>query len=426
MSARADDPGGLLLGAFLSALDTVSPARLLAPHLGGPRPDFILAVGKASVPMARAALDVHPGVPALVVTPHGTAPDPEAPTSEGWAGVDVIEAGHPVPDGGSIRAGHAALEALGALRAGQGALVLLSGGGSALLCAPRGVTLAQKQALTGELLRCGADVTEINTVRKHLSAVKGGQLAQVTRAQLRTLVLSDVVGDPLDMIASGPTVPDPTTFADALAVLDRYGLAAPEARAHFRSGAPDTPDTLPDAPATVIGGNRHLLDAARSYLTARGVRTLILGDTFTGEARALAAFHASLIRSVREHGTPTPRPVAFLSGGEATVTLGPDAGRGGRNLEFALALLTELGGTPAGLRGVHVLSAGSDGVDGSSDAAGAVLHPDSLDRARALGLDPRGYLRRHDAHPFFDALGDLLRTGPTGHNVGDVRAILIE
>ncbi|GGB73398.1 glycerate kinase [Deinococcus soli (ex Cha et al. 2016)] len=420
------DPAEVLRGAFLSALDAVSPARLLAPHLGGPRPEFILAVGKASVPMAHAALNAYAGVPTLVVTPHGTASASQDSASEAWSRVEVIAASHPVPDAGSVRAGRAALERLGSLRAGQRALVLLSGGGSALLCAPRGVTLAQKQALTGELLRCGADITEINTVRKHLSAVKGGGLALATRARVRTLVLSDVVGDPLDMIASGPTVPDPTTFADALAVLNRYGLAAPEARAYFLSGAPDTPETLPDSAATVIGGNRHLLEAAREALTAQGVPTLILGDTFTGEARALAEFHASVIRSVQEHGTPAPRPVALLSGGEATVTLGPDAGRGGRNLEFALALLTELGGTPAGLRGVHVLSAGSDGVDGSSDAAGAVLHPDSLDRARALGLDPRGYLRRHDTHPFFDALGDLLRTGPTGHNVGDVRAILIE
>ena len=289
----------------------------------------------------------------------------------------------------------------------------------ALMAAPDGVTLEQKQALTRDLLRAGADIGEINTVRRHLSRTKGGRLAQATQAQVRALLLSDVVGDDVSVIASGPTVPDPTTFADALAVLDRYGIAAPEARAHFTSGAPDTPDKLPRATHQVIGSNRLLLAAAQRHLESEGVRAVILGDTFEGEARDLARFHASLARSVEEFGSPVPAPVVLLSGGEATVTLRGD-GVGGRNQEFALALLLALGE-----RGLFALSAGSDGVDGSSEAAGAFLTPDSLARARALGLDPRDFLARNDSGTFFQRLGDALVTGPSGHNLNDFRALAL-
>lgn len=424
LPAVLHDPRALLEGAFWHALHAASPGRLLEPYLRGPSapglpaPDLILAVGKASVPMARAALNAYPDTPTLIVKPHGP-PDPAPwPTQ-----VEVIQAGHPLPDDASVRASHAALARMRALGADQTALVLISGGGSALLCAPDGVTLAHKQALTDALLRSGADIHEINTVRKHLSAVKGGRLAQATAARVRTLLLSDVVGDPPGMIASGPTVPDPTSAADALRVLDRYHLSAPEARAHLTSGAPDTPGDLPRATHQVIGSNRTLLEAAARYLRDQGVKAVILGDTFTGEARALAAFHAQIIRSVQAHATPFAPPLVLLSGGEATVTLGPDAGRGGRNQEFALALLTELG--PSGLPGVHALSAGSDGRDGSSSGTGAFLTPDSLDRAGHLGLDPLEFLARHDAHTFFQALGDVLHTGLTGHNLNDFRAVAL-
>ncbi|WP_019587855.1 glycerate kinase type-2 family protein [Deinococcus apachensis] len=410
----------LLEHSFRSALEAVAPAHLLAPFLTGPRPDLVLAFGKAALPMLRAALETYPGVPGLAVPPRGT-PDLSAPP-----GVEVLPGSHPVPDEHSVRAAEAALTRVRALPAGARLLVLVSGGGSALLSAPWGVTLAQKQALTRDLLRAGANIVEINAVRKHLSRVKGGWLARATQAQVRALLLSDVIGDDPSVIASGPTVPDPTTFAEALDVLDRYRVEAPEARAHLRAGIqgnlPETPKPgeLPHVENVVIGSNRVLLEAARRVLEERGVRAVILSDTFAGEARDLAGFHASLVRSIRAYGTPFRGPLVLLSGGEATVTVRGD-GWGGRNQEFALALLHELGE-----RGVYALSAGSDGIDGRSDAAGASLTPDSLARARSLGLDPRDFLARNDSGSFFAALGDALITGPTGHNVGDYRAILVE
>lgn len=407
------DPRALLERAYRAALDSASPARLLAPHLTGPPPALILAFGKASLPMARAALAAYPGVPTLVVPPAGTA-DLSAP-----AEAVVMPGAHPVPDERSAAAAEEALRRLGALRPDQEALILVSGGGSALLAAPDGVTLAEKQALTRELLRAGADIGEINTVRRHLSRVKGGRLAQATPARVRALLLSDVVGDDPSVIASGPTVPDPTTFADALAVLEKYGIAAPAVRAHFQSGAPDTPDTLPHVTNEIIGSNRLLLEAAQAYLEGQGVRAVILGDTFEGEARELARFHASLVRSVQQYGSPLPPPLVLLSGGEATVTLRGD-GAGGRNQEFALALALALGEA-----GVYALSAGSDGIDGSSDAAGAFLTPDTLLRARTAGLNPREFLNRNDSGTFFARLGDALVTGPSGHNLNDFRALLV-
>ena len=350
-------------------------------------------------------------MPTLAVPPAATA-DLSAPPE-----ATVMPGSHPVPDERSVAAANEALRRLAALKEGQEALVLVSGGGSALLAAPHGVTLAQKQRLTKELLRAGADISDINTVRRHLSRTKGGRLAQATRARVRALLLSDVVGDDMSVIASGPTVPDATTFADALAVLERYGLAAPEARAHFASGTPDTPDALPNVINTVVGSNRLLLEAAQKHLAKRGVASLILGDTFGGEARELARFHASLVRSVQGYGSPARAPAVLLSGGEATVTLRGE-GVGGRNQEFALALALALG-----KHGIYALSAGSDGVDGSSAAAGAFLTPDTLERARGLGLDAQDFLNRNDSGHFFARLGDALVTGPSGHNLNDFRAL---
>ncbi|GHF46086.1 hydroxypyruvate reductase [Deinococcus metalli] len=403
------DVRALLAETYHAALDAVRPGVLLAPHLSGPRPEFVLAFGKAAVPMARAALDAFPGVPALVVPPMPAA----------VPGAEVLAASHPVPDGSSVRAAERALERLGALREGQEALVLVSGGGSALLCAPDGVTLAQKQALTRALLRAGADIRDLNTVRKHLSRVKGGRLAAATRARVRALLLSDVVGDDPAVIASGPTVPDPTTFADALAVLDRYGLDAPEARAHLQAGVrgevPDTPRALPNVSTAVIGGGRSLLEAARRVLEGRGVRVVILGDTFEGDVRDVAAAHVAAVRAAAATG----EPVVLISGGEATVHVRGD-GVGGRNTEFALWLLRDLHGL-----GVSALSAGSDGVDGSSGGAGAFLTPDSARRAQAAGLNIASCLARNDSASFFAALGDLFVTGPTEHNLNDVRLIAV-
>ena len=406
----------LLEAAYREALSAVSPARLLEPHLGGPRPDLIVAFGKASLPMARAALGAYPDVPTLVIPPAGTT-ELAAPVS-----AEVMPAAHPIPDRNSVLAAEEVLRRVSALQEGQEVLVLVSGGGSALLCAPDGVSLEQKRALTRELLRAGATIGEINAVRKHLSRTKGGRLAQGARANIRALLLSDVVGDDPAVIASGPTVPDPTTFADALAVLDKYKLDAPEARKHFQSGALDTPKALPNVSNTIIGSNHLLLAAAQRHLQAQGVRAVILGDTFEGEAQALAGFHASVIRSIQRHGEPFHGPLVLLSGGEATVTLPPNCtGIGGRNQEFALALALALGE-----QGVYALSAGSDGIDGSSPAAGTFLTPDMLQRAKALGLDAPDFLVRHDSGSFFARLGDDLVTGPSGHNLNDFRAIWVE
>lgn len=403
------DVHALLRETYRAALDGVRPEALLAPHLTGTRPHFVLAFGKAAVPMARVALEAFPGVPALVVPP----------VWEDVPGAEVIAGSHPVPDTASVRAAERALERLSALQAGQTVLVLVSGGGSALLCAPDGVTLEQKGALTRALLRAGADIRELNTVRKHLSRVKGGRLAAATRAHIRALLLSDVVGDDPATIASGPTVPDPSTFADALTVLDRHGLAAPEVRAHLHAGVrgdvPETPKTLPDGSTTVIGSNRVLLEAARTHLEGRGVRAVILGDAYVGDVQDVVHAHAVAVREAVQTG----RPVVLISGGEATVQVRGN-GVGGRNTEFALWLLREVGGV-----GVHALSAGSDGVDGSSHAAGAFLTPDTQARADRAGLDSAAFLNRNDAASFFAALGDLLVTGPSGHNLNDLRLIAV-
>lgn len=401
----------LLENTYHHALVSVHPGALLQPHLTASRPDLILAIGKAAIPLARAAMGAYPGVPALVMPPVQVL----------LPGAEVIAGSHPVPGASSVRAAQAALERMAALNGDQEALVLVSGGGSALLCAPSGVTLEQKGTLTRDLQRAGADIRELNTVRKHLSRVKGGRLAAATTARVRALLLSDVVGDDPAVIASGPTVPDPTTFADALAVLDYYELSAPEARAHFQAGArgdvPETPKALPNVSNTVIGSNRLLLEAARTYLEGRGLRAVILGDTFEGDVRELARFHASVVRSVAGHGSPVTAPVVLISGGEATVQVHGN-GMGGRNTEFALWLLLELGDV-----GVHALSAGSDGIDGSSPGAGAFLTPDSRARSRAAGLDVRDFLNRNDSGTFFDRLSDLLVTGASGHNLNDLRLI---
>ncbi|GGK99115.1 glycerate kinase type-2 family protein [Deinococcus radiotolerans] len=403
----------LLLDVFHGALNATRADSLTAPHLPGTAPDFILSVGKAGAGMLGAALTRFPGVPALLVVPDGAAGGP-------WlAGVEVREAGHPAPDERSVAAARRALEVFRSLGPDARVLALLSGGGSALLCAPRGVTLAQKVDVSGELMRAGADIAALNVVRRALSDVKGGRLAAATRAQVETLILSDVVGDDPAVIASGPTVPGRTTPADALAVLDRFGVAAPEVRAALNQPVNGTPPVRPAGPVRMIGGNRDLLAAAAQQLAARGVTPVILGDTFTGEARELASFHAALCRSVMQHGLPWAAPVALVSGGEATVTV-RGAGRGGRNTEFALAL-----GLALEDGGVHALSAGSDGVDGTSGGAGALLTPHTLHRARAAGLDARAALDANDSGSLFAALGDLIPARPSGQNLNDLRIILV-
>ncbi len=323
------------------------------------------------------------------------------------------------------------------MKAGPGdvGLCLLSGGGSALLPAPvEGVSLKDKQNVTTLLHACGATIDEMNCVRKHLSAVKGGRLAQAFAERgcpLYSLIISDVIGDSLDVIASGPTAADPTTFADALAVIERRGLTTqtpPAVLAHLRRGAtgalPETPKTLPDAVHNVILCNNEMaLAAAARRAGELGYPVLNLGAFLEGETQQVATVMAGIVRSIRADGQPMRPPLCLLSGGETTVTLTPDHGRGGRNQEFVLAAALKLG--EQGLRNVVILSGGTDGEDGPTDAAGAVADAETLTHARMLRLDPAAYLERHDAYTFFEAAGGLLKTGLTQTNVMDVRVILI-
>jgi hydroxypyruvate reductase/glycerate 2-kinase len=312
-------------------------------------------------------------------------------------------------------------------------LCLLSGGGSALLPAPvESITLDDKQRVTALLHACGATINEMNCVRKHLSDIKGGRLAQAFGARpLFSLIISDVIGDPLDVIASGPTAADPTTFADALAVLDRHELrprVPPAVIAHLERGRDGAiAETLKTLPSTahnrILGNNSRALAAAGRQAEALGYRVLNLGSFIEGETRPAAVVLAGIVRAIRAEERPFPPPVCVLSGGETTVTLGPDHGRGGRNQEFVLAAALYLGA--AGLRDVVVLSGGTDGEDGPTDAAGALADAGTLSRAASAGLDPAIHLERHDAYPLFEATGDLLKTGLTGTNVMDVRVLLI-
>jgi hydroxypyruvate reductase/glycerate 2-kinase len=312
------------------------------------------------------------------------------------------------------------------------AVCLLSGGGSALLPAPAaGVSLGDKLALTKLLHRSGATIDEMNCVRKHLSRVKGGRLAEAFRGKrLVSLLISDVVGDPLDVIASGPTAPDPTTFEEALGVLTRYGVAGfapPAVMRHLRAGRdeeiPETPKAIPaNVENRVIGSNRVALDAAKRRAEELGYRVLDLGAFIEGETRQVAIAVAGIVRSTRRDRVPLAPPACILLGGETTVTLGDNPGKGGRNQEFVLALLAKLG---AELRGVTVLSGGTDGEDGPTDAAGAVADSLTFGLAEEYGLSLEGCLQRHNAYSLFDRAGGLLRTGMTGTNVMDVRVILI-
>lgn len=346
--------------------------------------------------------------------------------------VNLYEAGHPIPDAAGAQ-GAEAIIAL-AQQAGADDLVfcLLSGGASALLPAPcPGISLAQKQQVTSLLLACGASIEEINAIRKHLSRLKGGQLARlVVPATLITLVLSDVVGDRLDTIASGPTVPDPTTYRDCLSIIDHYGLRQrlPDSvRRHLEDGAegaqPETPKSLDDAftrsQTVIVGNNRAALYAARDAARDLGYATLILSSSIVGETRDIARMHGAILHDIRQYGEPLMPPACIISGGETTVSIRGD-GKGGRNQEFVLAAAPAIDG----LEGVVILSGGTDGTDGPTAAAGAVADGQTVARAHAVGITWQHFLQRNDAFHYFEKLNDLLITGPTGTNVMDVHLLL--
>lgn len=419
-------PLGLLRQSFLTAVDAVQAERVLPSHLPPPSERMlVVGAGKAAAAMAattEAAYGPKVSLDGLVVTRHGHA----LPTRR----IRVVEAGHPLPDEQGLQAAAQILHLVQTSAPGDRILALISGGGSSLLTLPaEGLTLADLTAVNRALLACGAPIAEINCVRKHLTQTLGGRLAAASRAPVLALSISDVAGDDPAVIASGPFAPDPTTHADALAVLARWGIAPPtKVMDHLQRGARGDIAETPKPGAAcfarvenrVIATGRTALEAAAAFLRARGVMPVILGDTVEGEAREVARVFAAIAREVRRHGSPWPPPVALLSGGETTVTV-RGQGRGGRNAEFALALAIAL----QGLDGVYALAADTDGIDGNGDDAGALVSPESLARAAAMGIDARARLMDNDAHGFFAALGDLLVTGPTRTNVNDFRAILI-
>ncbi|MGE5128789.1 MAG: glycerate kinase type-2 family protein [Sphingomonadaceae bacterium] len=418
----------LLEESFRAAVAAADPLGILASHL--PRPPrgrtLVVAAGKAAASMALAVERAWPAdapLEGLAVTRyrHGL------PTER----IRVVEAGHPVPDEAGEAAAREMLARVRALGKDDLLLALVSGGGSSLLSLPaEGLSMADLKAITARLLRCGAAIQEINTVRKHLSAIQGGRLAAACKAPVLALIVSDVTGDDPTHIASGPCAPDPTTYADALDVLAKYGVAPPPAvRTRLEDGARGRIAETPKPGNAMFGRveNRVIatahasLEAAAGVFSAQGIRPVILGDTVTGEATEVAKVMAALVRELRRYRAPFPPPVALISGGECTVTLRGEDGRGGRCSEFLLALAIELEGVPA----VHALAADTDGIDGSEDNAGALLAPDSLARAGAAGIDARRLLAKNDSYGFFAALGDLLVTGPTRTNVNDYRAIVV-
>ncbi len=404
----------LLEESFQAAVGAADPLKILPGRLPAPPRGrtFVAAAGKAAASMAAAVEGNWPGeLSGIAITRYGHG----LPMKR----IRVVEAGHPVPDEAGEAAAREILAGVKALGEHDLLLALLSGGGSSLLSLPAsGVTMAQLKALTRELLRCGASIQEINTVRKHLSAVHGGRLAVASRAPVVALIVSDVTGDDPTHIASGPCAPDPTTIDDARAVLARYRIASPAA--FSESPKPGDPAFV-RVENRVIATAHRSLEAAAEVFRAQGVRPVILGDTITGEAREVAKVMAALAREIRVHESPWAPPLALISGGECTVTVRNERGRGGRCAEFLLSLAIEV----AGLRDVWALAADTDGIDGSEDNAGALLAPDTLARAHAQGVSAAQCLAVNDSYGFFAALGDLMVTGPTRTNVNDYRAILL-
>jgi len=439
--AALQDPRAVLRALYDAAVQRALPAHNTAAFLPTPPTNgrtLVLGAGKAGGAMAQAVDALWPAsalLTGLVITRYDHVP----PAYRAKPGrIEVVEAAHPVPDAAGIAATQRIVELTQGLTADDLVLCLISGGGSSLLSLPAaGLTLADKQAINQALLKSGAAIDEMNCVRKHLSAIKGGRLAAMCApARVVTLLISDVPGDAPAVIASGPTVPDDTTCADALAICQRYGIALPEAaRAGLQSGAFETPK-----PGDAVFSNNvvHMtatpqqsLQAAAEAARAMGLAAHILSDDMEGESREVGKVHAALARAVARHGAPFARPCVILSGGETTVTVkskganGPGAGlppgRGGRATEFLLGCAIALQGQP----GVHVLAADTDGIDGVEDNAGAIVTPDTLARAAALGMKAAEFLDRNDAYNYFKPLGDLVVPGPTYTNVNDFRALLV-
>jgi len=407
---------------FDAAVAAADPMRCVPPHLPVPPKGrtLVLGAGKGSAAMAKAVEDHWSGeLSGLIVTRYGSG----VPCRR----IEVVEAAHPVPDAKGRETARRILDLARTARPDDLVLCLISGGGSALLALPaEGVSLEDKQAVNRALLACGATISEMNCVRKHLSAIKGGRLAAAAApARVVTLLISDVPGDDPATIASGPTVPDPTTFADARAVFAKYGIEPPEAvRRRFEAAGDETPKPgdprLANTETRLIARPLASLEAAAETARAAGVAPVILGDAIEGEAREVATVMAGIARSARRHGHPAPPPVVLLSGGETTVTV-RGRGRGGRNAEFLLALALALQGED----GISAIAGDTDGIDGSEDNAGAMIDPSTLVRAAAKNMDAKARLADNDAYTLFAGLGDLVVTGPTLTNVNDFRAIVV-
>jgi glycerate 2-kinase len=411
----------VLRDIFDAAVASADPAAAVLRHLPE-KPKgrcVVVGAGKASVAMAaaldKAWSDVDLG--GVIVTRHG---------QRGPAGrIEVMEASHPTPDAMSEAAGRRILDAVRGLTADDLVVALISGGGSSLLVLPAGeMTLADKQAVNRSLLASGANIVEMNAVRKHLSAIKGGRLALAAHpAKVVTLAISDIPGDDPAAIASGPTVADSSTLADVDEIIARYKIELPPAASAVLAARHETPKALSAQNSVeVIAAPKLALQAAARAAAKAGITPLILGDAIEGESREAGIVMAGIARSVRLNGLPARAPAVLLSGGETTVTIGKGpAGRGGRNTEFLLGFAIAL----AGEVDIFALAGDSDGIDGTEDAAGAIVTPDTLARARLANLNPRSFLAAHDSYSFFAGIGDLIRTGPTGTNVNDIRAILI-
>ncbi|HSV71371.1 MAG TPA: glycerate kinase [Methylibium sp.] len=424
------DPRGFLRHLYDAAVRRALPAHNMAEFLPPPPKGrtLVIGAGKASGAMAEAVAALWPAdspLSGLVVTRYDHVP----PVYKAKPGrIEVVEAAHPVPDAAGLRAAQRIVELTQGLTADDLVLCLISGGGSALLTLPAdGISLDEKQAINRALLKSGANIGEMNCVRKHLSAIKGGRLAaRCAPARVVTLLISDVPGDDPDTIASGPTVPDRSSCADALAILTRYAIEVPAAvRAALEAGTLETPKPG-DA---CFGGHevkmtatpQQALEAAAEAARAAGVTAHILSDEIEGESRVVGGVHAALARQVRRRGQPFAAPCVILSGGETTVTVRSKGGRGGRATEFLLGSAIALQGEA----GVYVLAADTDGIDGVEDNAGAIVTPDTLARGSAAGLKAQAYLDANDCYSFFAGTGDLVSTGPTYTNVNDFRALLL-
>jgi len=418
------DQRALLEAMFRAAVDAAAPAHCVPPYLPAPPKGrtIVVGAGKASAAMAKAFEEHWSGgaVGGLVVTRYGHA----VPCRQ----IEIVEAAHPVPDAAGENAARRIFERVGGLTDDDLVVALISGGGSALLALPApGLTLDDKQAVNKALLRSGANIQEMNCVRKHLSAIKGGRLAAASYpARCHALLISDVPGDDPSVIASGPTVADPTSFEDARAILAKYAIDPPErVRRHLDAAAEETPKPgdprLSRTETVIIATPQQSLETAAGVARQAGVTPLILGDSIEGESREVAKVMAGIARQALRHDQPAATPCVLLSGGETTVTIRGE-GRGGRNVEFLLALAVELQGEAR----VWAIAGDTDGVDGAEEVAGAIVTPDTIARAAARGVDAKAMLAANDAHAFFETLGDQVITGPTLTNVNDFRAILVE